>query len=452
MSDDAFHREIGDDPVEPARRAHRLHRAVAVPRIRRPPAVPRRAVRDRGGARVPGVEGDRRARRRPGVRRGCRDHRVERRADRRGDPPPWRGRARRSSRQRDGAGARLAHAAPARARTTARREMGDRRLPHRRRRSRSASIASSGASSTPARGPTNRIPPRRPRRPPRCTPTGPSCDGPRSCRSTPGCGRTEDHDRMSALGASRDASGWLTGKFQDNVSARSITVDGRDYGYLRLWSFDLSDDDGFVAEVIDMLGELPAGRAHHRPAREPGRADLGRRAAAAAVHAVADLADTVLDHRVRPDAGDDRRAAEPARARPVAAHPARGDRHRRGLLAVGHDHAVRAVQRHRPGVRRSGRRRRRSDHVLGGRPVRRRVRRQRPRHRRQRRPGDRCRRRQRVAGRHAQQRAGRDAAQPAQAAQGRRVHDVGPSRHADRRLRRRPDRGRRHRRSPRRTR
>jgi hypothetical protein len=49
----------------------------------------------------------------------------------------------------------------------------------------------------------------------------------------------------------------VTGKFQDNVSARPITVDGRDYGYLRLWSFDLADDDGFVAEVIDMLRDLP---------------------------------------------------------------------------------------------------------------------------------------------------------------------------------------------------
>jgi Peptidase family S41 len=68
---------------------------------------------------------------------------------------------------------------------------------------------------------------------------------------------TEDRDRMSSARASFDASGWLTGKFQDNVSARPITVDGRDYGYLRLWSFDLADDDGFVAEVIDMLEELP---------------------------------------------------------------------------------------------------------------------------------------------------------------------------------------------------
>ena len=157
-------------------------------------------------------------------------------------------------------------------------------------------------------------------------------------------------------------------------------------------------------------GPTAAGRADHRPAWEPGRVDLGRRAVAAAVHPVADLTVTVLDHRVRPDAGDDRRPAEPARVGAVATHPARGDRHRRGLLAVGHDHPVRALQRHRPGVRRSGRRRRRSDHVLGGRPVRRRVRRQRPRHRRQCRAGDRCRRRQRVAGRHAQQRVGRDVA------------------------------------------
>jgi hypothetical protein len=68
---------------------------------------------------------------------------------------------------------------------------------------------------------------------------------------------SEIHDRMSARDASPDASGWLTGKFQDNVSARAITVDGNEYGYLRLWSFDLSDDDGFVAEVVSMLGQLP---------------------------------------------------------------------------------------------------------------------------------------------------------------------------------------------------
>jgi hypothetical protein len=68
---------------------------------------------------------------------------------------------------------------------------------------------------------------------------------------------SEVHDRIAAGDASPDASGWLTGKFQDNVSARAITVDGHEYGYLRLWSFDLSDDDGFVAEVVSMLRQLP---------------------------------------------------------------------------------------------------------------------------------------------------------------------------------------------------
>ena len=150
---------------------------------------------------------------------------------------------------------------------------------------------------------------------------------------------TEDYDRMFALGASRDASGWLTGKFQDNVSARSITVDGRDYGYLRLWSFDLSDDDGFVAEVISMLGQLPQDGLIIDLRGNPGGLIWAAERLLQLFTPVADLAVTVLDHRVRPDAGDDRRPAEPSRAGAVATHPARGDRHRRGLLAVGHDHA-----------------------------------------------------------------------------------------------------------------
>jgi len=68
---------------------------------------------------------------------------------------------------------------------------------------------------------------------------------------------SEQRDRVSRAGVTRDASGWLTGRFQDNVSARSIAIGGREYGYLRLWGFDLSDDDGFVDEVVTMLGELP---------------------------------------------------------------------------------------------------------------------------------------------------------------------------------------------------
>ncbi|HEY0521544.1 MAG TPA: S41 family peptidase [Ilumatobacteraceae bacterium] len=68
---------------------------------------------------------------------------------------------------------------------------------------------------------------------------------------------SERRDRMSAAGVGIAANGWITGQFQDNVSARVVTVAGRDYGYLRLWSFELSDDDGFIAEVVRLLAELP---------------------------------------------------------------------------------------------------------------------------------------------------------------------------------------------------
>ncbi|MGH9134926.1 MAG: S41 family peptidase [Ilumatobacteraceae bacterium] len=72
-----------------------------------------------------------------------------------------------------------------------------------------------------------------------------------------GLWRTERRDRLAGTGVSRSDDGWITGQFQDSVSARSIRVGRQEYGYLRLWSFDLSDDDGFVAEVIDLLRELP---------------------------------------------------------------------------------------------------------------------------------------------------------------------------------------------------
>ncbi len=50
---------------------------------------------------------------------------------------------------------------------------------------------------------------------------------------------------------------WITGRFQDNVSAKIERVAGREVGYLRLWSFGLSDDDGFVDEVVELLDLLP---------------------------------------------------------------------------------------------------------------------------------------------------------------------------------------------------
>lgn len=50
---------------------------------------------------------------------------------------------------------------------------------------------------------------------------------------------------------------WITGVFQDSVAAKVVDVDGSRFGYLRLWSFDLTDDDGFIAEVVDLLHVLP---------------------------------------------------------------------------------------------------------------------------------------------------------------------------------------------------
>jgi hypothetical protein len=69
--------------------------------------------------------------------------------------------------------------------------------------------------------------------------------------------QTEGRDRVAAAGLGVADNGWITGQFQDNVSARVVPIGGRDYGYLRLWSFELSDDDGFVAEVVQLLENLP---------------------------------------------------------------------------------------------------------------------------------------------------------------------------------------------------
>ncbi len=69
--------------------------------------------------------------------------------------------------------------------------------------------------------------------------------------------KTEHEDRVAGVGVGMTDGGWITGQFQDNVSARVVCVNGRDHGYLRLWSFELSDDDGFIAEVMRLLAALP---------------------------------------------------------------------------------------------------------------------------------------------------------------------------------------------------
>ncbi|MGH9270610.1 MAG: S41 family peptidase, partial [Ilumatobacteraceae bacterium] len=50
---------------------------------------------------------------------------------------------------------------------------------------------------------------------------------------------------------------WLDSAFQDNVSAKVVKTPHGKFGYLRLWSFDLADDVGFVDEVARLLEALP---------------------------------------------------------------------------------------------------------------------------------------------------------------------------------------------------
>lgn len=55
------------------------------------------------------------------------------------------------------------------------------------------------------------------------------------------------------------ASGWITGRFQDAVSAKTVTTASGEFGYLRLWSFDVLDDVAYVEEVVELLKRLPQG-------------------------------------------------------------------------------------------------------------------------------------------------------------------------------------------------
>jgi hypothetical protein len=56
-----------------------------------------------------------------------------------------------------------------------------------------------------------------------------------------------------------DESGNITGRFADNVSARIRQTPSGEFGHLRIWGFDLADDDGFINEVIEICDLLPQG-------------------------------------------------------------------------------------------------------------------------------------------------------------------------------------------------
>lgn len=55
----------------------------------------------------------------------------------------------------------------------------------------------------------------------------------------------------------KDKGSWFSGTFQDNLAARVVATRSGEFGLLRLWSFDLRDDDGFIDEVVELLDHLP---------------------------------------------------------------------------------------------------------------------------------------------------------------------------------------------------
>jgi C-terminal processing protease CtpA/Prc len=61
----------------------------------------------------------------------------------------------------------------------------------------------------------------------------------------------------ASLAARASEGSWFTGRFQDAVAARVVDTASGKFGHLRLWSFDVNDDDGYIAEVIDLLRALP---------------------------------------------------------------------------------------------------------------------------------------------------------------------------------------------------
>jgi hypothetical protein len=55
-------------------------------------------------------------------------------------------------------------------------------------------------------------------------------------------------------GAARTSSDWIDTPMQDTLAARALS---KSLGYLRIWSFDVDDDDAFLDEAVRLIGLLP---------------------------------------------------------------------------------------------------------------------------------------------------------------------------------------------------
>jgi hypothetical protein len=62
-------------------------------------------------------------------------------------------------------------------------------------------------------------------------------------------------EKERVLGRTRAAGGALTEKYADFLTAK--TVCKNKFGYLRIWSFDVDDDQGFIQAAIELLRGLP---------------------------------------------------------------------------------------------------------------------------------------------------------------------------------------------------
>ena len=123
---------------------------------------------------------------------------------------------------------------------------------------------------------------------------------------------------LRSAGAAADPDDWLPTDFQDTVAARAVRTPSGRFGYLRLWSFDVTDDVAYVEEVARLLRLLPAAGPDHRPAGQPRWPHLGRRARAPAPHTEGDRAHPVLAGGHPADPGDGPGPAEQRGARAVA--------------------------------------------------------------------------------------------------------------------------------------
>ncbi len=110
------------------------------------------------------------------------------------------------------------------------------------------------------------------------------------------------------------------------------------YGYLRLWSFEISDDDGFIAEVVRLLAELPQDGLIIDLRGNPGGL-IWAAERLLQLFTPSPIAPTRFSiiasdlTRAMTDAPQNRRSLSPWRRTLLEAVG-----HRRGLLAVGPDH------------------------------------------------------------------------------------------------------------------